>query len=48
MKKIFFLIIITFCSCSKTNNTPEVAVLRIGNSSLTNAFASGDISEQSE
>ena len=48
MKKIFFLILIAFCSCSKNNdNSAEVTEPRMGNSALTNIFASGDVSKQS-
>ena len=48
MKKIIFLILIIFYSCSKSNDdSSEVAEPRMGNSALTNIFASGDVSKQS-
>ena len=48
MKKLFFLIFIISCSCSKNKvNSTEVLEPRMGNSALTNIFASGDVSKQS-
>ena len=47
MKKIIFLILIIFYSCSKNNDdSSEVAEPRMGNSALTNIFASGDVSKR--
>ena len=48
MKKIFFLILILFYSCSKkADYSSEIVEPRMGNSALTNIFASGDVSKQS-
>ncbi len=48
MKKIFFLILIIFYSCSKNKvDSIEVVESRMGNSALTNIYASGDVSKQS-
>ena len=48
MKRIIFLILIIFYSCSKSNDdSSEVSEPRMGNSALTNIFASGDVSKQS-
>ena len=48
MKKVFFLILIVFYSCSKNKvDSTEVVEPRMGNSALTNIFASGDVSKQS-
>jgi hypothetical protein len=48
MKKVLFLILIVFYSCSKNKvDSTEVVELRMGNSALTNIFASGDVSKQS-
>ena len=47
MKKIFFLVIISLFSCSKNKvDSTEVVEPRMGNSAITNIFASGDVSMQ--
>jgi hypothetical protein len=48
MKKIFFLMLIVFYSCSKkADYSSDIVEPRMGNSAITNIFASGDVSEQS-
>ncbi len=48
MKKIFFIVLVVFYSCSKNKvDSIDVVESRMGNSAITNIFASGDVSKQS-